>query len=221
MLRFATHGPLETAGPEAAGIDTTMALAMRTRHMLSALWCDFDDLALCGCGSAAPAAPAGALAKSSGSPAAVPVASAPASGASQPQSASSEAMSSVPSIAPAPPAAPYKNTIRWSTASEVDSFGFDVFRGELEEGPFERLNAKPIPGAGTSDESHSYAFVDETIDPTKDYFYYVESIAIDGVRERFTPVNRARAKVAPATTSPASAAAEEAEQGTPPETPQP
>ncbi len=93
---------------------------------------------------------------------------------------------------------PYKNTIRWTTASEVDSFGFDVFRGEREDGPFERLNAKPIAGAGTSDESHAYAWVDETIDPTKEYFYYVESISIDGVREKFTPVNRARAKLAPA-----------------------
>lgn len=94
--------------------------------------------------------------------------------------------------------APYKNTIRWTTASEVDSFGFDVFRGESAEGPFVRLNAKPIAGAGTSDESHSYAWVDDTIDPAKEYYYYVESISIDGVREKFTPVSRARAKLAPA-----------------------
>ena len=99
-----------------------------------------------------------------------------------------------PAAAPAPP---YKNTIRWTTASEVDSFGFDVYRGEHEEGPFVRLNAKPIAGAGTSDESHSYAWVDDTIDPAKEYYYYVESISIDGVREKFTPVNRARAKLAP------------------------
>jgi hypothetical protein len=108
-----------------------------------------------------------------------------------------------PASAPAPapaavPAPPFRNTIRWTTASEVDSFGFDVFRGESESGPFERLNAKPIAGAGTSDESHSYAFVDDTIDPAKEYFYYVESISIDGVREKFTPVNRAKAKIPPA-----------------------
>jgi hypothetical protein len=122
------------------------------------------------------------------SPAASPAGSAPAP--------------STPPAAPAAPTAPYKNTIRWTTASEVDSFGFDVFRAETEEGPFERLNAKPIPGAGTSDESHSYAWVDDTIDPTKEYFYYVESISIDGVREKFTPVNRARAKL-PSSTAPA------------------
>jgi hypothetical protein len=101
--------------------------------------------------------------------------------------------------APAAPAAPYRNTIRWTTASEVDSFGFDVYRGEAEEGPFVRLNERPIAGAGTSDESHSYAYVDESIDPTKEYFYYVESISITGDREKFTPVNRARAKLPPST----------------------
>ena len=87
-----------------------------------------------------------------------------------------------------------KNTIRWSTASEVENFGYDVYRGETEEGPFVRLTAKPIPGAGTSDEPHKYAYVDKDIDPTKDYWYYVESVSFSGVRERFTPVQKAKAK---------------------------
>lgn len=99
--------------------------------------------------------------------------------------------------APQAPAPPYRNTVRWTTASEVDSFGFDVFRSESEAGPFVRLNPRPIAGAGTSDESHAYVFVDETIDPARDYYYYVESISITGEREKFTPVNRARAKLSP------------------------
>ncbi len=87
-----------------------------------------------------------------------------------------------------------KNTIRWATASEVENFGYDVYRGESEEGPFVRLTAKPVAGAGTSDEPHKYAYVDRDIDPTKDYWYYVESISYSGVRERFTPVQKAKAK---------------------------
>ncbi len=87
-----------------------------------------------------------------------------------------------------------KNTIRWSTASEVENFGYDVYRGEAEDGPFVRLTSKPIAGAGTSDEPHKYAYADKDIDPTKDYWYYVESISFSGVRERFTPVQKAKAK---------------------------
>ncbi|HEV7669792.1 MAG TPA: hypothetical protein VGS22_14815 [Thermoanaerobaculia bacterium] len=87
-----------------------------------------------------------------------------------------------------------KNTVRWSTASEVENFGYDVYRGESETGPFVRLTSKPIPGAGTSDEPHKYSYEDRDIDPTKDYWYYVESVSYSGVREHFTPVQKAKAK---------------------------
>jgi len=89
----------------------------------------------------------------------------------------------------------YDNTIKWSTASEVDNFGFDVFRGDSAEGPFERINEDTIEGAGTVDEPQSYRFVDDTIDPHRTYYYYVESISMDGVRERFTPVGKAGPKM--------------------------
>ncbi len=104
--------------------------------------------------------------------------------------------------APAAPAAPaavveYKNTVRWSTASEVDNFGFDVYRGEGAEGPWTRLTETPILGAGTSDEVHKYEYVDRTIDPTKAYYYWVESISLAGEREHFTPVIAAKPKLPP------------------------
>ena len=89
-------------------------------------------------------------------------------------------------------AAPEKrlvNTIRWTTASEVENFGFDVYRSTSEDGPFERITAEPIAGAGTTDEPQSYVFVDDTIDPSQGYYYYLESISMQGVRERFSPIN--------------------------------
>ena len=80
------------------------------------------------------------------------------------------------------------NTLRWKTASEVDNFGFEIYRSTDEEGPFERMTREPLPGAGTTDEPQSYVFVDDTIDPTRGYYYYIESISMAGVRERFSPV---------------------------------
>lgn len=90
------------------------------------------------------------------------------------------------------------NTPRWTTASEVDNFGYEVFRGDSEQGPFAKLNAAPLLGAGTTDETKKYEFRDDTIDPCKDYWYYVESIATNGDREKFTPVFKAAAKRRPA-----------------------
>lgn len=95
----------------------------------------------------------------------------------------------------------YANTLRWTTASEVDNFGFDIYRGDAEEGPFERLTEDPLPGAGTVDTPTKYEYADETIDPRRAYWYYVESISIHGVREPFTPVFRAKPKLEPAATT--------------------
>jgi len=87
------------------------------------------------------------------------------------------------------------NTLRWTTASEVDNFGFDVYRSDTEDGEFVCITEDPIPGAGTSDVPTDYKFVDKAIDPRREYFYYVESISMSGGRERFTPVIRAPAKI--------------------------
>ena len=86
------------------------------------------------------------------------------------------------------------NTPRWTTASEVENFGYDVFRGDSEEGPFTKLTESPLAGAGTTDETKKYEFRDDSIDPCKDYWYYVESISTTGAREKFTPVFKAPAK---------------------------
>ncbi|HZI64685.1 MAG TPA: C25 family cysteine peptidase, partial [Thermoanaerobaculia bacterium] len=89
----------------------------------------------------------------------------------------------------------YRNRVRWATASEVENYGFDVYRAEREEGPFVRLTERTIAGAGTTDTPRSYEFVDAPIDPSRVYFYYVESISLAGVRERFTPVERVGPKL--------------------------
>lgn len=89
------------------------------------------------------------------------------------------------------------NTARWTTASEQNNFGFDVFRGDSEKGEFTKLTKEPILGAGTSDETHKYEYRDDAIDPCKDYWYYVEGITTTGSHEKFTPTFRAPAKVRP------------------------
>jgi len=94
-----------------------------------------------------------------------------------------------------PPAMPkIGNVIRWMTSSEVDNFGYDVFRADDEQGPFKRITPMPVPGHGTTDMPHSYAFRDEAIEPGRVYYYYVESISLDGKRERFTPISRSKPK---------------------------
>lgn len=86
------------------------------------------------------------------------------------------------------------NHIKWATGSELNNFGFDVFRGDSEEGPFNKINDQTIPGAGMSDTTNRYEFIDDTIEPGKAYWYYVESISMSGQREKFTPTYQSTPK---------------------------
>lgn len=108
-----------------------------------------------------------------------------------------------PTATPAPAKAEaLRNTLKWRTASELHNVGFDVYRGDSEEGPFHRLTGKPVPGAGTSDEPHEYVWHDEGIEAEKTYWYYVESISLNGERERFTPTFKAPVKHRPGSKGP-------------------
>lgn len=89
------------------------------------------------------------------------------------------------------------NTARWTTASEQDTFGYDVYRSDSENGKFTRITKKPVLGNGTTSETHKYEFVDDTIDPCKEYWYYVEEITTQGTRTKFTSVFKAKAKRQP------------------------
>ncbi len=111
-----------------------------------------------------------------------------------PESSRGDVVTSRP--APAPEAAdePLVNTLKWTTASEVDNFGFDIYRSLDEDGPFVKITDGPLPGAGTTDEPQRYIFVDDDIDPTRDYYYYIESISLGGIREVFSPTIKAPAK---------------------------
>ncbi len=151
-------------------------------------------LALAACGEssqkapeATPAAPAAAPAEAPAAPA--PVAEAPA----KPPEGECGDQSAIPADQR------LANTPKWTLASEQDNFGFDVYRGDTEEGEFTKLTKDPIVGAGTTDETQRYQFRDDSIDPCKAYWYYIESISTAGVREKFTPTFQAPAKRSPKT----------------------
>ena len=86
------------------------------------------------------------------------------------------------------------NTARWTTASETDTFGYDVYRSDSENGKYVRITKKPVLGHGTTSETNKYEFVDDTIDPCKEYWYYVEEVTTSGERVKFTSAFHAKAK---------------------------
>lgn len=93
---------------------------------------------------------------------------------------------------PAAPAEKLKNTLRWRT-TDVDVWGYDVFRAESEAGPFTKINDQLIDGR-IKNRAHEFSFVDDTIAAGKDYWYYVEAIDLMGKRTRLSAPMKAAAK---------------------------
>ena len=73
-----------------------------------------------------------------------------------------------------------QNIIKWTTESETDNFGFNIYRSTKKDGKYQKINGKIIPGNGTTSVPHSYSFTDSNIRKGKKYFYYLEDIANDG-----------------------------------------
>jgi len=97
-----------------------------------------------------------------------------------------------------PPTTSDPRLVRWATATEFESYGYDVYRGPSAKGPFHRLTKKSIPGAGTSTVPHYYRYEDTTAKLGKTYYYYVESISTSGHRRRLTPIKESKGEDKPA-----------------------
>lgn len=70
--------------------------------------------------------------------------------------------------------------LSWSTATEQDNFGFNVYRSDTEAGEYAKINDQLIPGHGTSAQPHDYSFGDYGVERGQTYYYKVEDVASDG-----------------------------------------
>lgn len=80
--------------------------------------------------------------------------------------------------------------IRWSTETEVNTAGFNVFRGPSEAGPWEKINQRLIPGSPDPLRGGSYVFTDTNVIAGVTYWYQLEEIELGG---RATPLERTSA----------------------------
>ena len=71
-------------------------------------------------------------------------------------------------------------TIRWTTESELDNAGFNIYRSETRNGEFKQVNSELIAGAGTTGERTTYNWVDATAKPGVVYYYQIEDVSFAG-----------------------------------------
>ena len=73
--------------------------------------------------------------------------------------------------------------INWTTASELNNAGFNIFRSDTRNGAFRQVNAKLIKGAGTTGERSTYTWTDTTAKPNTVYYYQIEDVSYAGVHQ--------------------------------------
>ena len=75
-----------------------------------------------------------------------------------------------------------KVTLNWTTASELDNQGFNIYRAEADGNNWQQINSQLIAGKGTTSQSSDYSFVDSKVVGGETYQYKLESVSNNGVR---------------------------------------
>ena len=73
--------------------------------------------------------------------------------------------------------------LKWTTESEIENTGFNVFRSDTKQGNFVKVNPNLIQGAGTTSERSTYQWIDTTAKPDVEYYYRIEDMSFDGISE--------------------------------------
>lgn len=74
--------------------------------------------------------------------------------------------------------------IEWTTASELNTVGFNVYRRESMDGPETRINPELIPASTDPLQGGSYQFIDKAVEPGRTYYYELEDVEINGATNR-------------------------------------
>ena len=73
--------------------------------------------------------------------------------------------------------------LSWTTESELNNAGFNIYRSATRTGKFTQVNALLISGSGTTAERRAYQWKDTTARPNVAYYYRIEDVSFNGVRE--------------------------------------
>ena len=71
--------------------------------------------------------------------------------------------------------------LSWSTASETENAGFELWRSEQgPENGYRKITQSLIPGAGNASDQNDYSFIDDRAEVGKTYFYRLADVDYNG-----------------------------------------
>lgn len=97
-----------------------------------------------------------------------------------------------------PPAIPpgHGPLLKWQVSNESNVYGYMIYRGNGEDGPFLRVDKDIIRIQGTvgDGQTHSYAWRDESATAGKTYWYYIGMLKRDGSKQELSGPQKVIAK---------------------------
>lgn len=79
-------------------------------------------------------------------------------------------------------------SVAWSTGSEINTAGFNLYRSESAQGPYVRINSDLIPASNDALAGGKYQYLDSTVVPGRAYYYQLEDVEMNGTSLRHTAV---------------------------------
>ena len=86
--------------------------------------------------------------------------------------------------------------VEWSTASEVDTAGFNLYRKEPGAQEVYMVNHQLIPAQGDPYLGSDYVYQDQSVQLGQEYIYWLEEVDINGDKSPVEPLS-IKAKTAP------------------------
>ena len=79
--------------------------------------------------------------------------------------------------------------LKWSTGTEIDNAGFNLYRATAEDGEYDKINNALITAEGSSTQGAFYQFIDTGVQNRKTYYYKLEDIDLSGKSTMHGPVS--------------------------------
>lgn len=87
-------------------------------------------------------------------------------------------------------------TVEWSTASELSTIGFNIYRGSQPDAPEIRINRELIASSSDPLIGGEYSFADGDVQPGLVYFYWLEDVEDSGKKTLHGPIEvKAQGKI--------------------------
>lgn len=78
--------------------------------------------------------------------------------------------------------------VTWQLGQPLPIRGFHLYRSSEREGKYIPVNPELIQGSPFTEDGLAYRYVDESVDPQKHYFYYLEAVRFEGKAVKSAPL---------------------------------